>query len=404
MLGSVSTSDAIAALNTLFAHQPSVSLKVKLWDGRAVAFGVSPDVTFVIKDPQTFRRCFGSEDPSEFAEAYADGRLDVEGDLEQAVGTALALRQVELGPIEKLALRSRLGTPASRHSTDDDVRDVRAHYDLSDEFFRLFLDDRMVYSCAYFDAPDASLEAAQARKLDLVCRKLRLTPSDQFLDVGCGWGALVIWAASHYGVRAHGITLSEHQAAEAEHRIAAAGLSGRVTVGIAHYTDLPERTFSKVASVGMYEHVGLAKIPAYLEAVRRTLVPGGTYLHHGITIPEGPRDRTGGEFMLRRVFPGTELHTVPHLLTLLQEAGFESLDVHNLRPHYALTLREWLHRFRRRRSRAVELSSERMARIWETYLAGCAESFATGLLSVHQILCAAPGIDGQIEIPLARTI
>ena len=260
----------------------------------------------------------------------------------------------------------------------------------------------MVYSCAYFSSDDESLEAAQARKLDLICRKLRLTPSDRFLDVGCGWGALVIWAAAHYGVRAHGITLSEHQADEARRRIERAGLADRVTVEITHYADLPERGFSKIASIGMYEHVGLSKLPAYLGAIRRALTPGGLYLHHGITIPGGQRAKTGGEFIIREVFPGTELDTPPNLQSALEAASFEIVDVHNLRPHYALTLREWLHRFTRARGEAVKLSSERTARVWESYLAGCAESFAQGLLGVHQMLCVAPDADGHADVPLQR--
>lgn len=402
MFTSLSSSTAIATLNTLFAHEPGVSMRVRLWDGSGVAFGVSPEVTFIVKDPRTFQRCFGSDDPSEFAEAYADGRLDVEGRIDQAVAAAMALRNVEVGAMTKLATAARLRLPGTRHSAAEDARDVRAHYDLSDDFFRLFLDDRMVYSCAYFESPDQPLDAAQARKLDLICRKLRLAPGDHLLDIGCGWGALVLWAAERYGVRAHGITLSEHQAAEATRRVDRAGLQDRITIGIAHYEDLPERAFTKVSSVGMYEHVGLAKLPTYLAAVRRTLQPGGLYLHHGITIPEGPRHHTGGEFIVRQVFPGTELDTAPHLQSAIGRTGLEVLDTHSLRPHYALTLRAWFERFESARARAVSLSSERVVRVWETYLAGCAEAFDAGLLGVHQILAAAPGVDGRVAAPLDR--
>jgi cyclopropane-fatty-acyl-phospholipid synthase len=391
---------AEALVRRLFGRTAPASFGVQLWDGRRVEVGPAPQVTFSFADAEAFRRCLGSGDPAEFAETYTDGRLRVDGDLEAAARVAFGLRAIDPGLGGTLAVVSTLGVPGSSHSAEDDERDVRAHYDLSNAFFELFLDTRLVYSCAYFATPGQSLEQAQARKLDLICRKLALAPGDHFLDIGCGWGGLLIWAASRYGVRAHGLTLSVNQHDEAVRRLEAAGLQDRVTVQRAHYQTLPAGSYDAVASVGMYEHVGLKRLSDYCRAVYRTLRPGGLFMNHGITLPAGPPGRTGGSFIFRRIFPGAELAPLATIQAALEEAGFEILDVQSLRAHYALTLAAWLQRFERRRDEAVRLSTERTVRMWEVYLAGCAEAFREGLVSIHQVLARRPG--GRREPPLTR--
>ena len=378
-----------------------VSFGLQLWDGRRVTIGQAPAVTFQLTDADTFRRCLGSADPAEFAEAYTDGRLGVEGDLREAVRVALALGEIDPGLAAKIAVVSRMGVPRTGHSAREDERDVRAHYDLSNDFFRLFLDERLVYSCAYFETPDQDLEAAQTRKLDLICRKLALRPGERLLDLGCGWGALLIWAAARYGVAADGLTLSVNQHDEARRRVAAAGLSDRVSVERAHYETLPASAFEAIASVGMYEHVGLPRLSEYCRTVFRALRPGGLFMNHGITLPGSSRGRTGGAFIFRHIFPGADLAPLPELLGAMEDAGFEVLDVHSLRRHYELTLRAWFRRLERRRGEAVRLAgSERTVRMWEAYLAGCAEAFRRGLVSIHQVLAARPG--GSRPRPLTR--
>jgi cyclopropane-fatty-acyl-phospholipid synthase len=387
-------------IRRLFGGVTAASFGVQLWDGRRVDVGSGPRIILRFANADAFQRCFGTKDPSEFAEAYADGRLHVEGPIDDAIGVAYALREVNPGVAGKLFVVSRLGIPTSKHSVDEDERDVRAHYDLSNEFFALFLDPRLVYSCAYFATPGQSLEEAQARKLDLICRKLNLAPGDELLDIGCGWGALMIWAASRYGVRAEGVTLSVNQETETRRRIARAGLEARVTVRRGHYDTLPPDAFDAIASVGMYEHVGARRLREYCRAAYRALRPGGVFLNHGITLPVGQRARTGGEFIFRHIFPGAELLPLSTVQTALEDAGFEILDVQALRPHYALTLREWSRRFQAARAEAVRLSSERTVRLWEVYLAGCALGFELGLAAVHQVLVTKPG--GAQPRPLTR--
>ncbi len=393
--------EAESLLRRLFARQTRVSFAVRLWDGRRVALGPVPAVTFAFADPDVFSRCLGSDDPAAFAEAYVGGRMDIEGEIDEAARVALALREFDPGLPGRLFAASYLRVPVSRHTVREDERDVRAHYDLSNDFFRLFLDHRMVYSCAYFERPDQSLEAAQARKLDLICRKLNLAPGEDFLDIGCGWAGLLLWAAERYGVRATGLTLSVNQQAEAARAIERAGLAERVTVVREHYDALGSEQADAIASVGMYEHVGHRRLPDYCRAVFRALRPGGLFLNHGITLPVGEQARTGGAFIFRHIFPGAELAPVSTVAAALEDAGFEVLDVQSLRPHYALTLREWYARFKRARAEAVRLSSERTVRAWEVYLTGCARAFEIGLVAVHQILALKPG-DHRPRPPLTR--
>lgn len=399
--GIASSRQAESIVRRLFKSHPNPEFSVRLWDGRMVAFNYPSLFTLCFEDQETFETCVASGDPSEFAEAYVDSRIRIEGDLTQAVKLLSYLGTIRMGLFDKLAVRSKLDVKRAKHTIHSDIRDVRAHYDLSESFFRLFLDERMVYSCAYFLHEDDTLDDAQAHKLDLICRKLRLAQDESLLDIGCGWGALPIWAAERYGVRAHGITLSRHQAAEARRRVKKAGLEGRVTIEERHYSQLHANTYEKVASVGMYEHVGIEKLPAYFQAVHRTLKSGGLFLNHGITAPANRPALNGGTFVSRHVFPGGELDGLPHLQEVMEKEGFEILDVESLRPHYALTLREWYRRFSARRREAARFVNARVLRTWDLYLAGCAHAFADGLLGVHQVLAAKPD-HGRTGVPLTR--
>jgi cyclopropane-fatty-acyl-phospholipid synthase len=286
-----------------------------------------------------------------------------------------------------------------RHSVERDRAAVRHHYDVSNEFYRLVLGSSMVYSCAYYVDPSDTLEEAQERKLDVICRKLDLQPDERFLDIGCGWGSLVLHAAQHYGVRATGVTLSEPQAELARERAAELGLSDRVEIRVADYRELDGRVFDKIASVGMYEHVGHAQLGDYVRRTRELLKPGGMMLNHGIARlradPPNPRS-----FIARYIFPDGELQPLDDLVGALQRDGMEVRDVESLREHYALTLRAWLANLRGARARAVELVGPERVRTWDLYMAGSARAFATGEISVYQVL--AVRADGPHDLPLDR--
>ena len=261
----------------------------------------------------------------------------------------------------------------------------------------------MVYSCAYFNDPNESLDQAQRNKLDHICRKLRLKAGERLLDIGCGWGALICWAAQQYGVSAHGITLSRQQHEYTRTKIRDLGLEKQVTVELRDYRDLPENAaFDKVSSIGMFEHVGLKNLPVYFRAVGRVLRPGGLFLNHGITDNEEGRQNTVGmEFIKRYVFPDGELDSVSNVQRVMERTGFDITYLEALRPHYALTLRHWVRRLEAQQKEVLAHVSEATYRVWRLYMAGCAAQFEQGAIGVYQIL-AANRQDGLVGLPLTR--
>jgi len=390
---------------------------VRLWDGSSL----EPDVgraarfTIVLARPGALKAMFVPPTELALGEAFVHGDFDVEGDLEGVFGLADRLLGRERGVLERARLAARLlalpvpsrerAAAAAQpdgplHSPERDREAVTYHYDRSPGFFAAFLDRRLVYSCAYFEDAEDDLDAAQERKLDLLCRKLRLRPGERLLDVGCGFGALALHAAERHGAEVLGITLSEPQAEVARERVAAAGLEGRCRIEVRDYRELDGReTFDKIVSVGMFEHVGEALLPEYFRIAHRLLRPRGVFLNHGIA-RAGPAVRTS-EFVRRYVFPDGELVPAHVTLQAAEEAGFELRDVEGLREHYALTLRHWVARLEANREAAVTAEDELAYRVWRLYMAGSAHAFATGRLSVFQALLAKPA-DGDAALPLTR--
>lgn len=398
------------------------AVALRLWDDSLYAPATMPSTfTLVVRDPALLRRLLFKSSPLLLADAYFRGTLDCEGDLYQALSLKNHFQSHQMAWRDKLALlkdakqlpthaHEDTGTVArlalrfkKRHSRDSDRAAITFHYDVSNAFYGLWLDSERVYSCAYFHHPHESLDQAQRNKLDLVCRKLRLAPEERLLDIGCGWGALVCWAARYYGVRAHGITLSHEQLAYAQQRIAALGLQDRVTVELRDYRDLSgSGLYDKVSSIGMFEHVGLANLPAYLETVHRLLRPGGLFLNHGITHDEEGWNQTlASAFINRYVFPDGELDRVSNIQLGMERAGFEIHDVEGLRPHYALTLRHWVQRLETHRDEALAEVDETTYRVWRLYMAACALEFESGGTGVYQIL-ASRRDHGAWPLPLTR--
>jgi len=401
-------------------------LAVRFWDGEVLTFGgAAPAVTLVFRDPDLFRDLIIHRNPLRLAEAYFQDRLDVKGDLYAALTLKDYLPSLSLSVAEKVAFlfavlspavspaakgrtQSAPGIPRSRwrwraHSKVANCQAIAFHYDVSNAFYRLWLDEQMLYSCAYFETPDDSLDQAQRNKLEHICRKLRLQPGERLLDIGCGWGALICWAARHHGVEAHGITLSREQYDHARKKILDEGLQERVTVEFRDYRDLQgEARYDKIASVGMFEHVGLENLPNYFGIVWRLLVPGGLFLNHGITQDrEGWGNTVGTRFINRYVFPDGELDTVGNAQRAMERAGFEILDVEGLRRHYALTLRHWVRRLESRRAEALREVPESVYRVWRLYMAACALHFEQGDIGVYQILSGRRD-GGPERVPLTR--
>ncbi|MES2959590.1 MAG: class I SAM-dependent methyltransferase [Pseudomonadota bacterium] len=341
------------------------------------------------------------------AQDWVEGRVELRGSMRDVAAAAAGLVDGDPtapyavpGPASPLAWWRGLlrhSRSLARHTLDADARQVQFHYDVSDEFYALWLDAQRVYSCAYWRADVDTLAQAQSAKLDHICRKLQLREGERFLDVGAGWGALLLWAAEHYGVRATGITLSKNQHAHVQHLIEERGLVGRVRIELVDYRDLAEsEPFDKIASIGMFEHVGRALLPAYFAKLLRLLVPGGLLMNHGITAGGTRNTQLGagiGEFIERYIFPGGELLHLSHVLGTMAEAGWEAVDIENLRPHYARTLWAWSDALEARLPEARALTTERVIRAYRLYLAGSAMAFERGWMSLHQVLAARPSGD-----------
>ncbi|HRY88447.1 MAG TPA: class I SAM-dependent methyltransferase [Rubrivivax sp.] len=334
------------------------------------------------------------------AEDYVEGRIEIDGSMRAVIEVAAGLvhgdptEAAARGPLGWWRELLHRGKSLQQHRPDADAKQVEFHYDVSDDFYALWLDPRRVYSCAYFRRPELTIAQAQEAKLEHICRKLMLAPGERFLDIGAGWGGLLLWAAQHHGVRATGITLSKNQHAHVNRLIDERGLRGRVEMRLQDYRELPEHEpFDKIASVGMVEHVGSANLPRYFDQIRRLLVPGGLVLNHGITAG-GTRNRQIGagigEFIERYIFPGGELVHISQMLQALADQGLEALDVENLRPHYARTLWAWSDALETQIDRARALTSEKVVRAYRLYLAGSAMGFERGWMALHQTLASRP--------------
>ncbi len=283
-------------------------------------------------------------------------------------------------------------------------KQIAFHYDVSNDFYQLWLDRNMVYSCAYFKTGRECLDDAQSNKLDLICRKLRLKQGERLLDIGCGWGGLLIHAAKNYGVMAHGITLSREQFHFAAESIEQEGLSSSCQVFLKDYRELDdEHTYDKLVSVGMFEHVGISNLKSYFAIAGRVLKEKGLFLNHGITIKEKWRSRNPtSEFLEKYIFPGGELDQLNHVIALTEDSGFEILDVESLRPHYTITLRRWVKRLQSRKEEALQIVDEETYRKWLIFMAASAVAFEEGSVSVSQILCSKNTTGGASEVPLTR--
>lgn len=412
---------AMDFLDEAIGAQALEHVAFELWDGSRWPDATPRDATVVLKHPEALERMFGGGNEKALAEAYLRDDFDVRGELEAAFELADVLarrprpdwatvlsRHFQLHRIGGTPLRRswrrlvrEVGEPV--HSPGRDRQAVSFHYDTSNEFFALWLDARMQYSCAYYEKPDAGLDAAQTAKLHHLCRKLRLRPRQRVLDIGCGWGGFALFAAEHYCVQVTGVTLSRQQAALASTRTREAGLASDVTIELRDYRDLPENEpFDAILSVGMSEHVGRAHLPGYFAKVGRLLKPGGVFLNHAIGEGVHPRGDRGPSFIEDQVFPDTDIPPLPIVLAAAEKAGFEVRDVENLREHYTRTLRQWVERLEANHEGALRQVDEATYRVWRLYMAGSAHGFHTGQLAVYQALLAKPGANGDVRLPLTR--
>ncbi|MGH9423845.1 MAG: class I SAM-dependent methyltransferase, partial [Thermoanaerobaculia bacterium] len=430
-----------AVLDALFGKPHEREFDVHFWDGTVDHGNNTGKFAMILNSPYALRRMLVPPSELSITESIIRGDIDVSGNLEAAAGLGdqigyrlqtkkaiadLARLALALPRDRKDDLADRQFSPADRalgrqHDPERDTRAIQFHYDIGNEFYQLWLDRQMVYSCAYFenwcDESADTLDAAQTAKLDLICRKLRLQPGEKLLDIGCGWGALVMHAVAGYGVTATGITLSEEQAALARKRINAAGLSDRCSIEIRDYRTLglgdEKEKYDKISSVGMVEHVGEAKLAEYFKVAYRALKPRGLFLNHGIISLSDPRPITLRERTFRKlwradafidkyVFPDGKLYALHKVISNAESVGFETRDVESLREHYARTLRLWVRRLEAAEAEAVRLVGERTYRVWRLYMSASARAFSTAGIGIVQTLFAKPDDKGIVDIPHTR--
>jgi cyclopropane-fatty-acyl-phospholipid synthase len=384
---------------------PERPFSVELWDGSRLPATNGAGPTFLVRSPAAVGHVLRAPGQLGLGRAYVAGELDVDDldDVLELLGTwqpsaieRSARARLMLAAARASGLQRPPRVPESelkprgrRHSTKRDARAVRHHYDLPGEFFALFLDESMTYSCALFSRGATTLEEAQEAKLELVCQKLALRPGDRVLDVGCGWGSFALHAASRHDVSVLGVTLSEPQAELARRRVEERGLGDRVEIRVADYRALEERPFDAIASIGMVEHVGSSKIDLYAELLAGLLRPGGRLLNHGIArLRQGEAE--AGPFSERYVFPDAAPLHLSRILHALERASLETPHVEGLRQDYAMTLSHWIERLDAHFDDAVRLAGRERARVWRLYLRAARNGFRTGFTSVYQVLTERP--------------
>lgn len=419
------TLPAIRRLGAQLADVLQADFMLRLWNGETIPLGpqASSDLAVVIRSQAAITRLLRRPRLSTIIELFAAGDLDIEGGtlLDLAARRGAGSRGLARRLDKWLAVRALLpfllgpgrGDSKVSHAYDggaasgrDDKALVQFHYDLSNAFYALFLDPEMQYSCAYFPDVTADLATAQQAKLDMICRKLRLRPGDRFLDIGCGWGGLICHAGGHYDVQAHGVTLSQAQYEHAREKIMRAGLEGRVTVELKDYRALSGE-YDRIASIGMFEHVGGANHAAYFAKLHDLLRPRGVMLHHAITRPAKRSERAfhhkRPEYaaLVRYIFPGGELDHIGNTLANMERGGFEVHDVEGWREHYGRTTRLWCERLYANREAAAREMGAAKTRLWLLYLAGVALAFERGSVGIFQTV-ATRRARGASGLPATR--
>jgi len=394
-------------------------VKLNFWNQETLSLGKTGDspVELHFDHPGVLRSLVLKRDPLVLSEAYFNRWFNFTGEIETLVelgqhlgwkglnrsqGIKVWLQSLKLPrlPLKPNPEQQRQG---EFHSKQRDRAAIQHHYDVGDEFYQLWLDPWMVYSCAHFEHPFMSIAQAQQQKLDITCRKLKLQPGETLLDIGCGWGAMLRWAVKHYGVKGYGITLSDKQVQYNQQKIKEEGLDDQLEVELLDYRDLPQTsTFDKIVSIGMVEHVGLKHYPAYFKHAYQCLKPGGLFLNHGITATDEWNGSSVGErFIHRYIFPNGELVQLTAMLREAEKMRWEVVDVDNWRPHYALTLRSWAQNLADKKTEAINLIGEKLYHIWQLYLIGCAIGFEQNQMGIYQTLLRRKA-DEQWNLPLTR--
>lgn len=413
---------SLSLLEDIFTGYAGPAFEIQFWDDSTWRSGPSlPKFTLELNHPGALKKMFLPPTELSLGEAYIYQDFNLKGDVFRALEIADHIQTKDRSLLDKLEYTWKLWSlpedgrvshrdesaqmRGEKHSIERDRQAISYHYDVSNAFYKLWLDDNLLYSCAYFADDGYDIHQAQEHKMDYICKKLRLQPGDTLLDIGCGWGGQIIHAAKRYGVDALGITLSENQVQYARKRIQEEGVEGKCRVELTDYREIPSgTTFDKIVSVGMIEHVGEEKYPAYFDQAFRLLDKGGLFLNHGIaaTFDDPNRGQNDNTFSDKYVFPDGELTLISTTLKYAEAAGFEVRDVESLREHYAKTLRHWVKRLEARHQEALQHVEETTYRIWRLYMAASARGFEVGRLNIYQSLLGKQTETGEVDIPRTR--
>lgn len=369
-------------LRTLSDNLPEISFEIRYWDTQSDRFGAGePSFTIIFKNEKTVNSIF-TKGSMGFAEEYQSGNIDIDGDFQQLVrlGIHPQFQNIKLSLGTKMSIF--MNHLSSRNTLKGSAKNIAHHYDLGNDFYRLYLDESMTYSCAYYKNQDDTLEDAQRQKYEHICRKLQLKQGETLVDIGCGWGGMLLYAARRYGIQGLGCTLSAHQAEYAKRRVMEEGLEKSITILQEDYRNIKGQ-FDKFVSIGMFEHVGKRLISTFMEKTKALLKQGGIGLLHTIG---KERDTPFDPWTMKYIFPGGYLPTLDHVLRTMGEIGLVPIDMENLRLHYAATLDEWAKRFEANVEKIEKMFSQRLVRTWRMYLRGSAAAFRWGDIRLYQIL------------------
>lgn len=396
----------IEAIEHIF-KQTKKNFNVEFWNGETINYTDKPEFTLKFNDKDAFKKIITRPTAINFAEAFIEKSFDIEGNIIEALTLKDQLNDAEISNSDKVTLLLKgtsIKEAINMHTKEKDKENIAHHYDISNDFYSLFLGPSMTYSCAYFKKQDDDLTTAQENKVDHICKKLRLKPGEKLLDVGCGWGKLIVWAAKHYGVEAHGVTISEEQYKFVKEKIKEENLEGKCFVELKDYRDIKgEGVFDKIVSVGMCEHVGTKNLPIYFSDMYKLLKEDGIFLNHGITHSKNlVVSKEEGEFIEKYIFPGGELQSISDVIGAMEEADYEICDVECLREHYSKTLVHWVNNLMANKDKAIAATSETTYRTWLLYMIGCALNFNTGSISVYQVILSKAPKKPSYNIPLTR--
>lgn len=395
--------EIIKTLNSIFSKS-NKKFNIEFWNKEIISYSDNPKFTLKFLDKDVFIQLITNPNIMSFAKAFIDKKIDVEGDIFEAIKLKDDIANIEISNKDKITLFFKTVSSHNIHTKEKDKQNISYHYDISNDFYNLFLGNTMMYSCAYFKQNDYNLDTAQQNKMEHICKKLRLKQGDKFLDVGCGWGSMIIYAAKKYNVIATGVTISEEQYKYVKQRIKEEKLEDKCFIELKDYRDIKgKELYDKIVSIGMFEHVGIKNLPDYFEHIRKLLKNNGIFLNHGITIKKDTKlSKNEGEFIQKYIFPGGELKNIGYIVDVMEDIKFDIVDVECLRQHYYKTLVCWVKNLESNKQKAIKLTNEHTYRTWLLYMIGCAINFEQDCISVYQVLLTKQRKRFNFITPLTR--